>query len=198
MLEMVVSCSGPHQEALSFFFQRGILVPVAPRTPLTEFLLCTLNIPEDYLVERVQTIFLDGRPVDRPESATLGPRSSVALSASLPGLVGATLRKAGAFSCLRSSISYRETGGGAGGEEPGYATFKLFNLLIGELGTILLGNGVLVSAETAAEALGQGGVLGECERIEVDGAPVRHMELGERLIGQGIVRLRMAETTNTR
>jgi hypothetical protein len=108
MHDLHVRCSGSVGWALSALFQRGVLVPVTAGTRLTDFLLISLEIPRADLEERVQTIFLDGRPVDDPATAVMGPGSVVALSASLPGLVGATMRKGGTYASLRSSISHTE------------------------------------------------------------------------------------------
>ena len=96
-------------------------------------------------IEKIQSIMLDGKPVDDIGSALLHDGSILALSAAMPGLVGATLRRGGAYSSLRSAVTYHETGNtGRGGE--GWVGIKVFNLLMAELGPGLLRRGVLVNA----------------------------------------------------
>ena len=53
---------------------------------------------------------LDGKPVDDIGAALVQDGSTLALSAAMPGLVGATLRRGGAYSSFRSAITYHETG----------------------------------------------------------------------------------------
>lgn len=93
-------------------------------------------------IGRIQSIMLDGRPVDDIRTAVVTDGSTLALSAALPGLVGATLRRGGAYSSLRSGITYHTRGSAAAGT--GWVTVKLFNLIMGELGPGLLREGVLV------------------------------------------------------
>ena len=96
-------------------------------------------------IEKIQSIMLDGRPVDDIGTAVIHEGSTLALSAAMPGLVGATLRRGGAYSSLRSAITYHETGNACVPGE-GWVNIKIFNLLMAELGPNLLGKGVLVRA----------------------------------------------------
>jgi hypothetical protein len=96
-------------------------------------------------LEKIQTVFLDGKAVDDLESSIIMDSSVLALSAAMPGLVGATLRRGSFYAAMRSHI----TSAGAGtlhmaGPKEGRVTLKLFNLLIKELGPILLEKGILV------------------------------------------------------
>jgi len=94
-------------------------------------------------IERIQSVMLDGRPVDDIASAVVQDGSTLALSAALPGLVGATLRRGGTYSSLRSGITYRDRGS-ASAPGTGWVTLKLFNLVMAELGPALLRAGALV------------------------------------------------------
>jgi len=193
MLDLVLRCSGSLGWALSPLFQQGVFVPVTPGTRMTDFLLGAPGIPPDYLTERVQTIFLDGRPVDDPGTSLVGPGSVVALSASLPGLAGATLRKGGTYASFRSSISHAAAAGEEHRGEPGLATLKLFNLLIGELGPPLLRRGVLVPASRILDLLRAGELEGRFAEAEVDDVAVKLDQLRGRLaeLEEEPVRLRM-------
>jgi hypothetical protein len=95
------------------------------------------------MIEKIQSIMLDGKPVDDIGTAVLHDGATLALSAAMPGLVGATLRRGGAYSSLRSAITYHETGNACTPGE-GWVNIKIFNLLMAELGLGLLGKGVLL------------------------------------------------------
>ena len=96
-------------------------------------------------IERIQSIMLDGKPVDDIGTAVVQDGSTLALSAAMPGLVGATLRRGGAYSSFRGAITYHDTGkAGLPGE--GWVNIKIFNLLMAELGPGLLRKGVLLEA----------------------------------------------------
>jgi len=117
-------------------------------------LLCTqLGIEENYLRDRIQTILLNSKVVDDPGAAIVTAGSQLALSAAMPGLVGATLRKGGYYAPMRSSISHdnRNTQGSA--ERQGSVTIKLFNLLQQELGGSLLQKGIQIPGELLAGLL---------------------------------------------
>ncbi len=90
-------------------------------------------------IEKIQSIMLDGKPVDDIGSSLLHDGSTLALSAAMPGLVGATLRRGGAYSSFRSAITYHETGTACVPGE-GWVSMKIFNLLMAELGPGLLRN----------------------------------------------------------
>lgn len=132
-------------EVLSSFFeimQNGF--NIACRVGITvKSLLCEeTGLSPQYVAERISTIFLDGKCVDNIDSAIIKERSVLALSAALPGLAGATLRREGAYASLRSSITYNEHGHSK--EQPGTCSVKLFNLLIKDLGPVFLERGVLI------------------------------------------------------
>ena len=59
-------------------------------------------------IEKIQSIILDGKAVDDIGSAVIHDGSTLALSAALPGLVGATLRRGGRYASFRSGITYHE------------------------------------------------------------------------------------------
>lgn len=106
------------------------------------------------MIEKIQSIMLDGKPVDDIGAAVVHNGSVLALSAAMPGLVGATLRRGGAYSSFRSAITYHETGKSCapGG---GWVSIKLFNLLMAELGPGLLRQGVFVKAADLADFLAE-------------------------------------------
>jgi hypothetical protein len=196
MHELLLTCAGPLEGGFSPLFQQGVMLPASAGTSLTEFLQCVLEISPEYLERRVQTVFLDGRPVDDPNAAVIGPGSVVALSAPLPGLAGASMRKGGRYACLRSSISHREGSGSGRGSQPGLVTLKLFNLLIAELGPALLVRGVRIPATLLLDLLGSRGLPDHCVRMEVDGCTMDQDQLAGHLASwkEELVDLRIDRT----
>jgi len=142
-------------------------------------LLCEqLGLTFEYATGRISTIFLDGKPVDDIESAIIKDGSSLALSAAMPGLVGATMRREGVYSSLRSSITYEEKHSNYLSKE-GLISLKLYNLLIDELGPLLLKRGIFVkSTELSAFLTKQPDNFWKgCKEMLLDGKPVERSVL---------------------
>ena len=113
---------------------------------IKSFLCEQLGVGPEYLEDRIQTIFVDGKPVDDVNSAIIEHGSTLALSAAMPGFLGATLRKGSYYAAMRSEISYRkETKPGPVRE--GMVFLKLFNLLLRELGPHFLKRGIWVDGK---------------------------------------------------
>ena len=68
----------------------------------------TLGLSPEYVDKRIQTLFLNGKAIDNPDTALLKEDSTLALSAAMPGLLGATLRKGSYYARMRNEISYQE------------------------------------------------------------------------------------------
>jgi hypothetical protein len=134
--------------ALPHFYsilQSGFLVKIPGRNSIRGFLCDRLGLPPQYVDERISTVFLDGKPVDDIDSAFIREGATLALSSAMPGLVGATMRRAGYYSAMRNTITYIEPGGSDSGE-PLMFTVKLFNLLLARLGPLFLQRGVYARA----------------------------------------------------
>ena len=100
------------------------------------------GLSQDHL-DKIQTVFLDGKAVDDLESSVVRDGSVLALSAAMPGLVGASLRRGSYYAAMRSQITAAETQDTAVSKE-GMVTLKLFNLLMSELAPIFLGKGIWI------------------------------------------------------
>ena len=110
-------------------------------------LLCErVGLDKSYFDERIQTLFLNSKPVDNSATAAVRNGSTLALSAAMPGLVGATFRKGGKYRWMRDSISHPDDGD-VGAGKTGWVTVKLFNLILKELGPFFLKAGVWLKGE---------------------------------------------------
>lgn len=124
--------------------QEGFQVSCVPGCSIREFLCIQLELCGDYTEKKIQTIFLNGKSVDDVDTATLHENDRLALSAAMPGLVGAAMRKQGFFAKMRHSISHEDEAQN-GEEEEGrrcLVTVKLFNLLARDLARDFLRHGV--------------------------------------------------------
>lgn len=131
-------------------------------------------------IETIQSIFLDGSPVDDLDSAIIKDGSRLALSAAMPGLVGATMRRKGVYSSFRSTITHRETGTQHVSRE-GFVRMKLFNLLMAELGPGFLKKGIFVRSSDLADFLAEqpGDFWLGFRQVLVDRKPVEIRSLEE-------------------
>jgi len=129
---------------LQALLSKGFSVQTRVGGSLSGLLCDQLGIDTDYLQHRVQTLFLNNSPVDDVEKATVSDGDVVALSAAMPGLVGATMRKGGFYAKLRQHISYQANDTEKKESAIGRVTIRLFNVIAKELGPDFLKRGITV------------------------------------------------------
>ena len=132
------------EEMVPIFFQllgHGFSLNVQIGCSVKELLCRQLGIPEDYLDERIKTVFLNSGVVDDLSSAIVNEGSTLALSGAMPGLVGAILRSGGFYASMRSQISYDQNKPSSV-PRAGKITLKLLNLVVKELGPAFLEQGI--------------------------------------------------------
>ncbi len=162
-------------------------------------LLCRqMGLSNDYIDQRIQTIFLDGKVVDNIDTAVIRQGSTLALSAAMPGLAGATLRRDGAYAAMRSQISHKDTILDSSNEN-GTVMLKLFNLVALELGPMFLEQGIWIDGKNldnffqkATDFFWNG-----CLAAEIDGVSktVREIALMECTQKQVFLKLETEEET---
>lgn len=136
--------------AFRTLFQQGVGVTIQAGTSLEDLLCCQWQIDRDYVMNRISTLFLDGKPVDDLPAAVVRDGATLALSGAMPGLIGATMRRGGVLASFRSGITYCPTSD-ASHSGSGRVTLKLFNLLIDELGPGFLARGIWIPRRRLAE-----------------------------------------------
>jgi hypothetical protein len=140
-------------ESFAFFttvLQYG--VEIETRAPsLGRFLVDCPGFSEDYILEAVQTIFLDGIAIDDLKTPLSGPHPVIALSAAMPGLAGAIFRKNGLHSSLRTPLHALDSSRCDQG--PMTVTLKLFNRIAREKGEGLLSPGAKMAASSLSAFL---------------------------------------------
>jgi hypothetical protein len=131
------------------FFQllgHGFRVSIQTGCSVKEVLCNQLGIHEDYLAQRIQTIFLNAKVVDDPNSAIVPNEATMALSGAMPGLVGAILRRGGFYAPMRRQISH-ETTNLTSQLDNGQIILKLWNLVVKELGPTFLQQGIRIGTQ---------------------------------------------------
>lgn len=144
------------QDKISVFFpllQQGFQVTTKVGCDIQSLLCDQFGLMPDYLSDRINTIFLNGKPVDDVTSAMIKDGATLALSAAMPGLVGATFRKAGCLASFRGSITYKKEDDAPAACHDGCITLKLFNLLISEMGPLFLERGIWISGRVLRDFL---------------------------------------------
>ena len=134
---------------IPIFYQllsKGFVIHAQTGCTIKELLCEQVGIKEDYLEERIQTIFLDNKTVDDVNSSVIREGSTLALSAAMPGVLGATLRKGGWYAPMRKQISH-DKDIASDTHKKGEVTIKLFNLILRELGPLFLEQGIRVNGE---------------------------------------------------
>lgn len=139
-----VTLSRPAFKAL---LQGGIGIPDGTGTSVREFLQRTLGIDPAYVEEQLQTVFLDGHPVDDFDRARVRPGAVLALSGAMPGLAGATMRRGGYYARMREGITHAGAHAGESGAEEGVVIVKLFNRPLADLAETLANRPLLVPGD---------------------------------------------------
>jgi len=138
---------------LQALMAKGFSVRTQLGGSLSDLLCDQLGIDSDYLKHRVQTLFLNSSPVDDVKKTVVSDGDVVALSAAMPGLVGATMRKGGFYAKLRQHISYQANDAAKSESAIGTVTIRLFNVIARELGPSFLDRGVRVAYKALREFL---------------------------------------------
>lgn len=143
MIRLHLHVDAPGVPLFCSLFEKGVVLPTRTGCTLRDFLCGQLGLSGEYLDRRVQTLFLDARPVDDVDKARVRDGSVLALSAAMPGLLGATMRKGGRYAAFREDISQHGDECGIC-ETSGRVTVKLFNMVAKEVGGGLLQAGIEV------------------------------------------------------
>ena len=133
-------------------FQQGVWIRGVLGCSIRSFLHTYAKLDDDYINRRIQTFFLNHKPVDNIDTAFVQDQDTLALSTAMPGLLGAMLRKGSYYAAMRRSISQQEEKQAITAYE-GSVRLKLFNLLINEIGPNLLKQGVQVEEENLRPCL---------------------------------------------
>lgn len=189
-LPIVLTVSGNVPTRFLPLLSEGILLRGPGGATVEAFLAEAVGIPSDYLKARVQTVFLNGRALDDFSTPRVEDGATLALSAAMPGLAGAVLRRGGIYASLRREISHAaQASGGTPGEI--LVTLKLFNLIARELGPELLRRGILIPGARWCDFIRrqERWAWAGCLSAVVDGQPLGFDRIVARCADQAFIRL---------
>ena len=176
----------------SSLLSRGVLCGACLDSGLKELLSDQIGLPAEYVEKRIQTVFLNGSPVDDLEAAVVKAGDTIALSAAMPGLLGAVLRKDGFFAGLRKEITHRsECAVSEAGD--GFVTIKLFNLTVREVGPLVLEYGIWLKSAELQDLLGSypDEIQRACSEVRLDGNAIDLQMLKGRLSFEELIFLQV-------
>ncbi len=182
-------------ERFLHLLQKGVKVTGRIGSSVLSFLRDDLGLSPEYVDKRIQTLFLNGKAIDNPDTSFLKEDSTLALSAAMPGLLGATLRKGSYYARMRNEISHQEQSRRITVHE-GIVQLKLFNLLPAEIGPAVLARGIWLKGEELNRFLKglPDDVLGMCSEAKADGQAVSLKDFGEKSSRYELVLVRIQST----
>jgi hypothetical protein len=178
MADILITIDKFVPENFSFIFQQGVIMKFRTGKSVRDVLCTQLGLPADYVENRISTIFLDGQPIDDLDSSHAKDKSTLSLSAAMPGLVGATMRRKGFYASFRNTITYKDNHDIT--ENPdGTLQIKLFNILIKEIGADLLRKGIYVNYNDIQLLLTNKDInfMQNCVSILMDGKKINYGNL---------------------
>ena len=166
---------------IPLFFQllgQGFSVNIQTGATVKDLLCKQLGIHEDYLAQRIQTIFLNAKVVDDTRTAIVAEESTLALSGAMPGLVGAILRSGGYYAAMRNQLSHIQSGDPSQ-TQTAKVTLKFMNIVAKELGPIFLQRGIWLKGQTLREFIERRSddLNAGCRACELDRKPVEFASL---------------------
>jgi hypothetical protein len=148
------------RHAFKALLQRGVGISGGAGATVREFLEDVLGIDATYVEEKLQTVFLDGQPVDDLDRAVVRPGAVLALSGAMPGLAGATMRRGGYYARMREGITHEGHDPADRVQEDGIVVVKLFNRPLADLAETLAARPLLArhgTVEGLEPETGEGG-----------------------------------------
>lgn len=188
--EITLTMSGNAVARFLPLLGEGILIKGPAGETVEAFLVNTAGISPTYLKERVQTVFLNGNALDDFSTARVADEATLALSAAMPGLAGAVLRRGGILAPMRRKISPEAPSQNASGGEI-FITLKLFNMVARDLGPEFLKRGVLVPGVRLRDFMERRGrwAWEDCLSVTADGQPATAGQAAELIANSQWIRL---------
>lgn len=152
-LELQLTVDDARIPEFFLLLQQGIILRREIGSSVQSFLHRQLQLSCKFIEDNIQTVFLDGKPVDDLDRAIVKDGCTLALSSAMPGLVGATMRRGGYYASLRAQISHSPEDENTSGTSEGFVTLRLFNFIAELLGKTLLQDGVFVKKKNLEEFL---------------------------------------------
>ena len=172
--------------------QTGVEVKTPMNTEMGSFLCQLPGFSPEYIQNTIETIFLNGTPVDDLSIHLSGEHPILALSAAMPGLAGAIFRKNSIHSALRTLTPAPVAA--CSGEKTLTVTLKLFNSIAKERGADLLEAGVKINTSKLLTFLTKrSGLCDNITDIEIDNNTVHLTNLADSLADCQTINLKIIQ-----
>jgi len=143
MIEINIIVSKDKIEKYPPILQSGIILQCEAGQSVGTFLANLPGFDMDYIVNKIQTVFLDGNAIDDMETQLNNSPSVLALSAAMPGLAGAIFRRNSLHAALRTPDSNNNVTTQV--ESTIAVRLKLFNTIASDKGQGILEKGGVFS-----------------------------------------------------
>ncbi len=151
--------------------QSGIFLSAPRGIGIGKFLQSLPGFSREYIENRVETIFVNGLPVDDFTHKLVMENTVVAISAAMPGLAGAIFRKNSVHAPLRTS--QQTTTSKQSDQESITVQLKLFNAIARERGVGLLSQPCLIAGDPLQKLLDlRPPLTASIKQIMVDNTPM--------------------------
>jgi 3'(2'), 5'-bisphosphate nucleotidase len=171
--------------ALTPILREGVGIGLRPGLNLRQTMIQDLGFCPTCVEERVQTVFLDGSPVDDIDADHAVPGCTLALAGALPGVAGIAMRRDSPVGVFREGIAHdiaqAEAATGTGLLP---VTLKLFNTVALECLAAVLEQGVELRAGRLAELLAKDADALARAAFALDGQPLDRAALIQALAGR--------------
>lgn len=177
--KVVMTFANGQFKAFVELLQQGFRVRARVGGSIRDVVCDELGVTDQYLDQRINTIFLDGKPVDDTRHAIIREESTLALSASMPGFVGAAFRKSGFYAIMRKQITHEKEEAAASGKQ-GFFVLKLYNFVADELGPLFLEEGIYLKGDQLGSFFSAKSpeFWSSCNKAEIDGREISPQSLG--------------------
>ncbi len=149
LVKVIITVPDKFLVMFTTLLQSGIEISCPAGKSLAHFLAELPAFTKQYITETVQTIFLDGEPVDNLKQGFTKKRQTLALSASMPGLAGAILRRNSFHAALRERA--RQPSNNTPGVTETIVTLKLFNTIAQDKGPSFLAEGITINSQKVTQ-----------------------------------------------
>ena len=143
--------------ALTPILREGVAVRLRPGLSLRQTMIQDLGFCPECVEERVQTVFLDGSPVDDIDADSAQEGCTLALAGALPGVAGIAMRRGSPVGVFREGIAHDIGHGDQSAQTASggllTVTLKLFNTVALECLSHVLEQGADMRAGRLAELL---------------------------------------------
>lgn len=165
--KLLLEVKGDSLHLFTTILQSGVKIKTFHGNTIANFLSNIDGLNYEHLSSILETIFLNGSPVDDLNTPLLSDEPVLALSASMPGLAGAIFRKNSIHSALRTTAPCKQQ------HKPDknsiIVTLKLFNTIAKECGKPLLHLGVVTTGTNVLNFLKiRPGILSHASLIQLD------------------------------